>query len=122
MHHFRAGIGLLEVIRERHRIKLSDRVVPHQHTARVFPGNGGAGFDLSPRDLGILAKALAALGHKIINSTLSRFRISGEPVLHRRIFDLGVIQRHKLHDRGVKLVGVKLRGRAIMNSKAPYQI
>ena len=42
--HLGAGIGLLMTAGQRHGVKLTDGVVAAQNTARVFPGNGGAGF------------------------------------------------------------------------------
>jgi hypothetical protein len=49
VNHFGAGVGLLMVVGKRNRIKFAHRVVAHQHTTWVFPGNGRAGFNLCPR-------------------------------------------------------------------------
>ena len=57
------------------------------------------------------AAAIAALGDEIIDAALA-FGIARIPVLHRRIFDLGVVERDQLDDRGMKLVLVALRRRA----------
>ena len=40
------------------------------------------------------------------------FFIAGVPVLHGRVFDLRVVQRDELDDRGVKLILIELRRRA----------
>ena len=55
-----------------------------------------------------VAAAIAALGDEIVDPALA-FRISGIPVLHRRIFYLGIVERHQLDHRGMQLVFVALR-------------
>ena len=39
MDHFRPGIGLLVIVRQCHRVKLADRIVALQNTARILPGD-----------------------------------------------------------------------------------
>ncbi len=64
------------------------------------------------RNLGIAAAAIAALGDEIEDAALAFF-VAGIPVLHRGIFDLGIVERDQLDHRGVKLVLVALgRGAA----------
>ena len=103
--HLGAGVGLLVMIGERHRVEFADRVVADQQAARIFPGDGGAGFHLRPGDLGVDAAAGAALGDEIVDAALA-FLVAGIPVLHGGIFDLGVIERHQFDHGGVQLVGV----------------
>ncbi len=57
------------------------------------------------------AAAVAALGDEIVDAALA-LGVAGVPVLHRRIFDLGVVERDQLDHRGVKLVLVALGRRA----------
>ncbi len=101
--HFCAGVGLLAVVGQRHRIKLAHRVVALQNAARVLPGNGRAGLYLGPRDLGVHARALAALGHEVVNSAAA-FLVAGVPVLHGGVLDVGVVERDQFHHRRVQLV------------------
>ena len=49
--HLRAGVGLLVVGGDRHRVELADRVVALEDHARVLPGDRRAGLDLGPGDL-----------------------------------------------------------------------
>ena len=100
--HLGAAIDLLAAIRNGDRIELAARFLAAQDAARIFPGDGRTGLHLRPADLGPRAPAVAALGHEIIDATLA-FRIAGEPVLHRRILDLGIIQRDQLDHRRMKL-------------------
>ena len=76
--------------------------------AGIFPRDCGPGLDLGPGNLRIVAAAIATLGDEIVDAA-QPFRIAGIPVLHRRIFDLGVIQRDQFDHRGVKLVFIALR-------------
>src|SRR6266513_3439113 len=61
MNHLGAGVRLLPVVRRRHRIELADGVIALKNAPGVLPRDGGSGLDLRPGDLGIYAKALAAL-------------------------------------------------------------
>src|SRR6202023_3440456 len=65
--HLGAGIDLLAAVRDRDRVELAARIVAAQDAARVFPGDGGAGLYLGPRDLRVQAAAVAALGHEIVD-------------------------------------------------------
>src|SRR5215213_8384695 len=111
MDHLGAGIDLLEAVGYRDRIEFAARIIAAKDAAWIFPGDSGAGLDLGPGYLGVAAAAVAALGHKIIN-TAPTLLVAGIPVLHRRVFDLGVFQRDQFDDRGMKLVFVAHGGRA----------
>ena len=87
MDHLRAGVGLLIVIGQSHRIEFPYRVVPLQNHARIFPGDGRAGLDLRPGNLGIQSQALAALGDEVKDAAFTFF-VAGIPVLHCGILDL----------------------------------
>src|SRR3989338_513449 len=110
MNHLRAGVGLLKMIGERHRIKFAGRIIPDQDAAWVLPRDRRACLDLRPGNLRIFALTFTAFWHKIINPALSGLRITGIPILYRRILDLGMVERHKLYDRRVELVRIKPRG------------
>src|SRR5215213_4161965 len=111
MDHLGAGIDLLEAVGYRDRIEFAARIIAAQNAAWIFPGDGGAGLDLGPGNLGVAAAAVAALGHKIVNTTPTLL-VAGIPVLHRRVFDLGVFQSDQFNDRGMKLVFVAHGGSA----------
>jgi hypothetical protein len=111
--HLGAGVGLLFVVGQRHRVELADRVVAEQHAGRILPGDRRAGLDLGPGNLRIAALAQPALGDEVVDAA-DAVLVAGIPVLHRRILDVGVVQRHQLHHRRVQLVGVELgRGAAL---------
>ncbi len=111
MDHLRAGVGDLGVVGQRDRVKFADRIVALQDHARIFPRDRRTGLDLRPRDLRIHAAARTALCHEVINAALAVL-VAGVPVLHGRIFDLGVVQSDELDDRRVKLIRIELRRRA----------
>ena len=46
--HLGAGVSLLVVIRQRHRIELAGRVIALENYARVLPGDRRASLDLRP--------------------------------------------------------------------------
>ena len=50
----------------------------------------------------------AALGDEVVDAAPA-LRVAGVPVLHRRVLDLGVVERDQLDHRGVQLVLVALR-------------
>ena len=54
------------------------------------------------------AAAVAALGDEIVDAALA-FGVARIPVLHRRIFDLGVVERDEFNHRRMQLVLVALR-------------
>ena len=74
-----------------------------QNAARVLPGDGGSGLHLGPGDLRVPARALAPLGHEVVDAALAVL-VAGVPVLHRGVLDLGVIEGNQLHHRGVELI------------------
>ena len=82
-----------------------------EDAARVFPGDRRTRLHLRPGNLRAGAAAVAALGDEIVDASLS-VGVAGIPVLHRRIFDLGVVEGDQLDDRRVKLVLVALGRRA----------
>src|SRR6201987_5524500 len=71
MNHLGAGIDLLVAVRDRNRVELAARIVAAQDAARIFPGDGGAGLDLGPGNLRIVAAAIAALGDEIVDAALA---------------------------------------------------
>ena len=111
--HLGAGVGLLAVGGERHRVELADRVVALEDDARVLPGDGRAGLDLGPGDLGVGAGALAALGDEVVDAARA-LRVARVPVLHGGVLDLGVVEGDQLDHRGVQLVLVAHRGGAAL--------
>src|SRR5215470_14804389 len=113
MNHLGAGIDLLVAVRDRDRVELAAGIVAAQDAARIFPGDRRSGLDLGPGDLGVLAAAVATLGDEIVDATLA-FGVAGVPVLYRRIFDLGIIERDEFDDRGMELVLVTLRRSAAL--------
>src|SRR5690606_7617567 len=74
----------------------------------VFPGDRRTGFYLGPGNFGV-GVAHTALGHKVVNTTLAFF-VAGVPVLHRGIFNLGIVERDQFHYRRVQLIFVALGG------------
>src|SRR5262249_61870118 len=98
-----SGVCLLPVVRERYRVKLADRIVALQNTARIFPRDRRPGLNLRPRNLRIDARAFVALGDEVIDAP-APLLVARVPVLHRRVFDLRVVQRYEFDDGGVQLV------------------
>src|SRR5579862_4657114 len=62
MQHLGAAVYLLIAIGNRDRIELAARIVATQDAARIFPGDGRTGLDLSPGNLRALPTAITALG------------------------------------------------------------
>ena len=108
MDHLGAGVGLLAVVGDGDRVELAARAVAAQDAARVFPGDRRAGLDLGPGDLGAVAAAVGALGDEVVDAAPA-LRVAGIPVLHGRVFDLGVVERDQLDHGGVQLVLVAHR-------------
>src|SRR5262245_43618193 len=109
--HLGAGVGLLPVVRQRHRVELAHRVIALQQHARVLPGDGRAGLHLRPRDPRPRPGALAALGHEVEDAALA-LAVAGVPVLHGGVLDLGPSQGDELDDGSVELILVAHGGRA----------
>ena len=103
MNHLGASIGLLIIVGDGDGIKFAHTVIAIQHAAGVFPRNRRACFHLRPADFGSRALAQGPLGHEVINAAPA-FGIAGIPVLHRGIFNLGIIERDELHNGGVELI------------------
>src|SRR5690606_34175181 len=111
--HLGAGVGLLAVVGQGHRVELAHRVVAQQHAGRVLPGDGRAGLDLGPGHLAARAPALGALGHEVVDAAAA-FLVAGVPVLHGRVLDLGIVQHHRPDHRRLQLVlGARRRGAAL---------
>ena len=108
VNHLGAGIRLLVVVGQRHRVKLAHRALAAQHAGGVLPGDGRTGFHLSPRDLGTVAAAVAALGDEVVDAAFAVF-VSRIPVLHRGVLDFGVFQGNQFHHGRVQLVFIAHR-------------
>src|ERR1700688_2343251 len=78
MDHLGAGIDLLAAVGNRDGVELAAGIVAAQDAARVFPGDGGAGFHLGPGDLGVAPAAIAPLGHEIVDAAAT-LGIAGIP-------------------------------------------
>src|SRR3984893_12271188 len=113
MDHLGAGIDLLAAVGNRDRIEFAARIVAPKNAGRIFPRNRGSGFNLSPGDLGIRAPAITTLSDEIIDPAAA-VRLAWIPVLHRRIFDLGIVKGDQLDDRGMQLIFVALGRRAAL--------
>jgi len=101
--HLRAAVDLLIAVGNRDRVELAARVVTAQNAGRILPGDRRTGLDLGPRDLRVVAAAVAALGDEVVDSALA-FLISRIPVLHRRVLDLRILKRDQFHDSCMQLV------------------
>ena len=87
---------------------LADRIVALQNATWVFPGDGRSGFHLRPRNFRAVAAACAAFCDEIVDAAFA-LRVAGVPVLHRRVLDLGVLQRDQLDNRCMELILVAHR-------------
>src|SRR6185437_3822625 len=91
--HLGAGVGLLVMMGQRHRVELAHRTVAAQYHAGVLPGDRRAGFHLGPADLAVVAAAVATLGDQVVYAAHAVL-VAGIPVLHGGVLDLGALQRH----------------------------
>src|SRR5262249_15977645 len=98
-----AGIRLLVVISQRHRIEFAYGIVTLQNATRILPGDRRTGLHLRPGNLRTFADALASLRNEIID-TAPAFRVARIQVLHGGILDLCVIVCYQLDDRRMQLV------------------
>jgi hypothetical protein len=89
-------------------MELAGGIIAAQDTARVFPGDRRTGFHLGPDDLRTRTATIAALGHEVVDAA-DPVLVARIPVLHRRVLDAGVIQRHQLDHGGMQLVLVAHR-------------
>src|SRR6185437_13069998 len=106
--HLGAGVGDLFIAGHGNRIEFTRGVIALQDDAGVFPGDGGAGLDLGPGDLGVFAFADAAFGDKVVDAAFAVL-VAGIPVLDGGVFDLGVAQGDELDHGCVQLVLVAHR-------------
>ena len=113
MDHFRAGIGLLLIRRQRNRIKFANRMISLQNDARILPRNRAAGLHLRPSHLGVRALTNRALGYKIVNPALAVL-ISRVPILNRAVFNRRVFFGDQFHNCRVQLVLIAHRSRAAL--------
>jgi hypothetical protein len=97
--HLGAGIDLLVAIRDGDRIELAARIVAAQNATRIFPGDRGASLELGPRNLGVLAAAIAAFSDEIVDAAAA-LGVARIPVLDGRIFDFGVVECDQFNDCG----------------------
>ena len=105
MDHLGAGVGLLIIVGDGNRVKLSNAVFAVEDAARIFPCHRASGFHLSPAHLAVAALAQRPLRDEIVDAALA-LGVAGVPVLHRRIFDLRIVQRDEFDNSGVQLVFV----------------
>ncbi len=77
----------------------------------IFPRDCRTRLHLRPGDLRVPPQALAALRHEVVDSALAVL-VSRIPVLHRRVADLRVVQRHQLNHRRMQLILISHRSRA----------
>src|SRR3546814_8026616 len=97
------------MIRRPPRSTRTDTLFPYTTLFRsILPGDRRAGLHLGPGDLRVAPAAGAALGDEVVDAALAVL-VAGVPVLHRRVLDLGVVQRDQLDHRRVELVLVALR-------------
>ena len=101
--HLRAGVGLLIVVGDGDAVELGLRVVTTQDAGGVFPRDGRARLHLRPRQLGVDAAQVAALGDEVQHAALAVL-VAGIPVLHGRVFHLGTVHDDNLDDGGMQLV------------------
>src|SRR6202022_615163 len=81
--------------------------------ARILPGDRRASLDLGPGNLGLSSLTLPALGDEVVDAAAA-FLVPRIPVLHRRVFDLGVVQGDQLDDGRMELVLVANWSRAAL--------
>ena len=93
VNHLGACVGLLKVTGQSHRIEFTDRFITAQNTTGIFPSNGRTGLNLGPGNLGVASLTQPALSDEVVYTTLT-LGITGIPILHRRIFNGGIVQCH----------------------------
>src|SRR6516165_4155059 len=113
MDHLGTGVDLLVAVRDRDRVELAAGILAAQDAARILPGDGGAGLDLGPGDLRVLAAAVAPLGDEVVDAALA-IGVARIPVLHCGVLDLGVIESDEFDDRSMELILVALGRRAAL--------
>ena len=111
VNHLGAGVGLLVVVHQGHRVELSYRVVSLQDDTGVLPSYGRAGLNLGPGYFGVPSCRFAPLGDEVVDPALP-FLVSREPVLQGGVFYFGVVKGDQLHHCGVELIGLPCRSGA----------
>ena len=112
MQHLGAAVDLLVTVGDRDRVELAARIVAAQDagsdTSRLSPSRSPPASRISssesPRQSPRLVTKLKMPPLPLL--------VAGIPVLHGRIFDLGIVQRDQLDHRGVELVFVAHRSSA----------
>src|SRR6185503_2514196 len=98
--HLCARVDLLAAVGDGDRIELAARMVAAQDSTLIFPGYGGTGLYLGPGNLGARATTVAALGDEVEDAAFA-LGVARIPVLHGRIFDLGVVMRDQFDHGGM---------------------
>ena len=102
MYHFGSCIGLLAIVGHSDRVKLPDTIISLEDTRRVFPCHSWASLDLCPGDFGAFMTN-PTLGHKIKNPAFA-FCVSRKPVLHRGVFDFGMVMGYEFNYGCMQLI------------------
>ena len=103
MDHLGAGVRLLAVMGQRHRVEFPNRIVTAQDAAGILPGDRRTSFNLGPDNLRACATTVTALGNEVVDAA-DAILVTGIPVLHGRILDVRVVQCDQLDDRRVQLI------------------
>ena len=108
MDHFGARIGLLHVVGDSDGIKFTLAIITLQDAARIFPRNGGTGFDLCPAHFRAVACAQRAFGDEIIYAA-NAILVARIPVLNGGVFNLRIGMGHQFNDGSMELILVPHR-------------
>ena len=103
MNHLRTRVRLLMIVGHGYGVELCRRVVTGKDAARILPRNGTSRLHLRPRELGVRALAVAALGDEVVHTSTS-FGITRIPILNCGVFHLRTVMNNDFHDGGVQLV------------------
>ena len=110
MNHLRARIRLLVVIRHRHTIEFSRRVISRQNTGRVFPRNSRTCLHLCPGEFTVRTFAVTTFRNEVIDTAFA-FGITRIPVLYGTVLHFRTLMYHNFHDSGMQLVLIAHRSR-----------
>ncbi len=103
VNHLGTRISLLIVVGYGNAVELSHRVIATQDARRILPSDSRTCLHLCPTQLRVDTTQVASLGHKIEDATLSVL-ITRIPVLHGRVFYLGIVLDDNLDDSRMELV------------------